>query len=235
LRWLCERTLDAEARAAARRKLIEAHEEERTWLARELHDDIAQRLVLIQLSLSHLKEADASLVDLRGGIGSATHKLAHLNTDIHRLSRRLHSSHLELLGLTAAATGYCREVAEQHKVLVDFRARNGPLDVPPAIALAIFRVLQESLQNAVKHSGSQRFDVSLNHTASEIRLTVRDSGRGFDAGEAAKGRGLGLTSIKERVALVDGKLSIQSRPQLGTTIDVRVPLLADRRSAQTAG
>jgi len=222
-------------RATARRKLIEAREEERTWLARELHDDIAQRIVLIQMSLRHLNDAATSLMDLRGGIGNATQKLSHLNVDIHRLSHRLHSSKLELLGLSAAATDYCREVAEQHTVQVELRARNAPRDLSPAIALAVFRVLQEAVQNAVKHSGSRRVDVLLNHSSSEVHLTVHDSGRGFDTAEAMKGRGLGLTSIRERIALVGGILSIESRAVLGTTINVRVPLRSDMRSAQQAG
>jgi signal transduction histidine kinase len=233
--WICDRLPDADVLATARRKLIEAHEEERAWLARELHDDIAQRLALIQMSLRHAHEADPSLANLKDGIGNAVHQLSELNEDIHRLSHRLHSSHLEVLGLAAAATDYCREVAEQHNVQIELRARDMPLDVSPEIALSIFRVLQEALQNAIKHSGSRRFDVALDHDATAIHLTVRDSGKGFDAAAAIKGRGLGLTSIKERVALVDGELSIDSQPQRGTTIDVRVPLRSGVGSAQLTG
>jgi signal transduction histidine kinase len=103
------------------------------------------------------------------------------------------------------------------------------------VSLCVFRVLQEALQNAIKHSGSQRFQVSLGHISNEILLTVHDSGIGFDPAEAMKGRGLGLTSMKERLKLVDGELSIESRPRTGTTIHVRVPLISRTRFAQSAG
>ena len=225
------RKRDDAALSAVSRKLLDAHESERTWLARELHDDISQRLSLIHLSLGNLKEGDTSLAGIRDGIGSAMQQVATLRTDIHRLSHRLHSSTLELLGLVAAAGSYCGEVGEQHKVHIEFRAGNIPRELPPEISLSIFRVLQEALQNAIKHSGSPRFDVLLDHDSNEIRLTVRDSGRGFDAARATKGRGLGLASMKERVALVDGELSIESHPQKGTTVYVRVPIRPTMKSA----
>jgi signal transduction histidine kinase len=204
--------------------LIEAHEKERTWIARELHDDIIQRLCLIVISLGNLQEADTSLAGLREGIGSVIQEASNLSTDVQRLSYRLHSSKLQLLGLAAAAASHCREVADQHKVHIQLRADNIPGDVSPDIALSIFRVLQEALQNAVKHSGSPRLEVLLSHVSNEIHLTVRDSGRGFGVAQAMKGHGLGLTSMNERVALVNGELSIESQPQNGTTVYVRVPL-----------
>jgi signal transduction histidine kinase len=216
--------LGEQARSIASRKLIEAHEKERTWIARELHDDIIQRLCLIVMSLGNLQEADTSLAGLREGIGNVIQEASNLSTDIQRLSHRLHSSKLQLLGLAAAAAAHCREVADQHKVHIELRADNIPGDVSPDIALSIFRVLQEALQNAVKHSGSPRFEVLLNHVSNQVHLTVRDSGRGFDAAQAMKGHGLGLTSMNERVALVNGEVSIESQPQKGTTVHVRVPL-----------
>src|SRR5262249_37696409 len=148
----------------------------------------------------------------------------NLSADIQRLSHRLHSSKLEVLGLAAAAAAHCREVADQHKVQIELRADNIPRDLSADISLSIFRVLQEALQNALKHSGSARFEVLLTHDTNDIHLTVRDSGRGFDAVQAIRGRGLGLTSMKERVGLVNGELSIESQAQKGTTVHVRVPL-----------
>lgn len=162
-------------------------------------------------------------------------QMSDLSTDIQRLSHRLHSSNLELLGLAAAAAGYCSEVGDQHNVHVELRAENIPRDVPPEIALSIFRVLQEALNNAIKHSGSPRCDVILTHNGDEIELTVRDSGRGFDAAHAIKARGLGLTSMKERMTLVDGDLSIESQPGKGTTVHVRVPLRSAMKSVEWAG
>jgi signal transduction histidine kinase len=212
------------------RKLIDAHENELTWLARELHDDIAQRLTLLLVSLEELAKGDISLAEFRHGIGNAILQVSNLNTDIQRLSHRLHSSKLELLGLAAAVAGYCREVVDAHKVQIELRADNIPRDVSLEISLSIFRVLQEALQNAVKHSGSQRFEVLLTHTSSEIHLTVGDSGRGFDPARAMAAGGLGLTSMKERVALVDGEFSIRSELQKGTTVYVRAPFRSTMNS-----
>jgi signal transduction histidine kinase len=120
-------------------------------------------------------------------------------------------------------------------VEIDFRSENIPQGLPREISLSLFRVLQEALQNAIKHSGSRQFQVSLRRGASEIELTVRDSGIGFETDEAIKGRGLGLTSMQERLKLVDGELSIDSKPQRGTTIQARVPLSPRMKSAGANG
>jgi len=221
---ITERKLGKEALSMVSRKLIEAHEEERAWLPRELHDDISQRLCLLQMSLGNLKSAETSLVEFRTGIEHAMQEVSNLAMDMQRLSHRLHSPKLEFLGLARAAAGYCGEVADQHKVQIYLGTENMPSDLLPEISLSVFRVLQEALQNAIKHSGSQRFEVFINRGSNEIRLTVRDYGRGFDVALAMKGRGLGLTSMKERVALVGGELSIESQPQDGTRVYVRVPL-----------
>ena len=235
LRERHHRKLAEEALPIVSRKLIDAHEKERTWLARELHDDVIQRLSLILLTLANLKERETSLLGFRHGIGNVIQQVLNLSTDVRRLSYRLHSSKLELVGLAVAAADYCGEVADQHKAQIELRVDNIPRDLSPQISLSIFRVLQEALQNAMKHSGSQRFEVSLNHKSNEIHLTVHDSGSGFDADQAMKGRGLGLTSMKERVTLVGGELSIQSQPKKGTTINVRVPLRSRMKPAHRAG
>src|SRR5262249_12543155 len=122
-----------------------------------------------------------------------------------------------------------------HKVQIDLHSENIPKDLSQEISLCIFRVLQEALQNAIKHSGSQRFHVWLSRTSNEISLTVHDSGIGFDPVEAMKGRGLGLTSMKERLKLVDGEMSVESQRRAGSTIRVRVPLISRTISARRAG
>jgi len=217
------------------RKLIEAHEEERAWLARELHDDISQRLCMLRVRLGNLNGTETSLLELRQGLEYAAQEVANLATDLQGLSHRLHPSKLEFVGLATSAADYCGAVADQHKVQIDFRAENMPSDLSPEISLSIFRVLQEALQNAIKHSGSQHFEVLFNHNSTEIHLAVQDRGRGFDVAQAMKGRGLGLTSMKERVALVGGELSIESRPQNGTTVYVRVPLRPTMKAGHSAG
>jgi signal transduction histidine kinase len=120
-------------------------------------------------------------------------------------------------------------------VEIDFHSENIPKELPREISLCLFRVLQEALQNAIKHSGSRHFQVSLRGGANEVELTVHDSGVGFEPEEALKGRGLGLTSMKERLKLVDGQLSIDSKPQSGTTIQARVPFGARMKAAGANG
>jgi signal transduction histidine kinase len=143
----------------------------------------------------------------------------------------LHSSKLEQLGLKKAAASFCREFSGRHKVKIDFTGENVPEGLPMDISLSLFRVLQESLQNAVKHSGSQRFQVLLMGSLFEINLTVRDSGKGFDPQMALSAEGIGLASMRERLKLVHGQLWIETAPQHGTTIAARIPLGQKVKSA----
>jgi signal transduction histidine kinase len=136
----------------------------------------------------------------------------------------LHSSKLEYLGLAVAMRAFCKEFSDQQNVEVVFAQDEVPSTLPQDISLCLFRVLQEALQNAVKHSGVRHFDVELRDTSNKLQLTVRDLGSGFDVGQAMKSRGLGLISMAERVKLVGGRLSIDSQPQRGTTIRASVPL-----------
>lgn len=130
---------------------------------------------------------------------------------------------LEYLGAVAGMKSWCKEFAERREMDIDFRSHDVPNRLPPEIGLPLFRVLQEALQNVAKHSGVKRIEVRLLGESGEIHLIVRDSGRGFNIEAARKGRGLGLTSMEERVRLVNGMMLIESKPQEGTTIHVRVP------------
>jgi PAS domain S-box-containing protein len=224
-----EHKLAEEALSTVGQKLIEAHEEERTRIARELHDDISQRLALLSGQLAGLKRGRAVLAAEVGN------QVADLASDIQALSHRLHPPKLDYLGLAAAAAGFCRELPERHGVEIDFHSENIPKELPREISLCLFRVLQEALQNAIKHSGSRYFQVSLRGSANEVELKVHDSGVGFEPEEALKGRGLGLTSMQERLKLVDGQLSIGSKPQSGTTIQARVPFGARMKAAGANG
>src|SRR4029077_4813140 len=219
---ITERKLAKEALSTVSQKLIEAQEEERTRIARELHDDIGQRLVLLAW---HLGSSN----------GNLRKQVEDLANDVQALSHSLHSPKLELLGLAAAADGFCGELSDRQRVEIEFHSENIPKELPKEISLCLFRVLQEALQNAIKHSGSRQFQVSLKSGASEIELTVRDSGIGFETDEAIKGPGLGLTSMQERLKLVNGQLSIDSKPQRGTTIQARVPLNPRMKSARAVG
>jgi len=180
-----------EALSGMSRKLVEAHEEERTWIARELHDDINQRLALLAVNLDTLtQKLPASKVEVKRRIRKEQELVAELGRDVQALSHRLHSSKLEYLGLVVAASGLCGEPSDQQKVEIDFHSDGIPKNLPPEISLCLFRVMQEALQNGMKHSGSQHFEVRLESALNEIQLSVRDSGIGFDFDEAMKGRGL---------------------------------------------
>ena len=182
---ITERKQAEEALASIGRRLIEAHEEERTWIARELHDDFNQRIAMLTIDLEQWgKQLPDSPVEFRDHISHVRERLLDMANDIQALSHRLHSSKLEYLGIVAAARGFCRELSEQQKVEIDFSHTDIPDGVPKEISLCLFRVLQEALQNAVKHSGVRQFAVELNGIEQEIQLTVSDQGVGFDPRDA---------------------------------------------------
>jgi signal transduction histidine kinase len=203
-------------------KLIEAQEQERTRISRELHDDIGQRLAMAVIELQELHEDPLILPEVRNRMGKLQKQTSEIATDIQSLSHELHSAKLQYLGIAVATKGFCREFGEQQKVEIDFQTHDLPSPVPPDIALCFFRVLQEALHNSAKHSGVRQFEVRLWGTSDEIHLTVADSGAGFDREAAKTSRGLGLTSMQERLRLVGGALSIESQPRRGTTIHARV-------------
>ncbi|HZZ15590.1 MAG TPA: MASE1 domain-containing protein [Candidatus Sulfotelmatobacter sp.] len=233
---ITDRKLAAEALASVGRRLIEAHEEERTWIARELHDDIAQRIALLAAELDRYNhQPPDSEVDMHQFRQQTGQRVADLGKDVQALSHRLHSSNLEYLGLVTAAKGFCRELSEQRKVRIEFKYVNIPEAIPKEVSLCLFRVLQEALQNAIKHSADQNFTVEVCGTKKGISLIVSDSGIGFNWQDAMNSQGLGLISMRERLRLVDGELSIQSEPDRGTTVLARVPLGQKDHSAAIAG
>ena len=232
---ITERKLAEAALANVSRKLIEAQEQERNRIGRELHDDIGQRLALLAVKLQQLQANSLILPDVRSCIGELKKQTSEIATDLQSLSHELHSAKLQYLGIAVAMRGFCREFGEQQKVDIDFQTNDLPSPVPPDIALCFFRVLQEALHNSAKHSGVRHFEVRLWGTSDGIHLTVADSGAGFDRETGMKSTGLGLTSMQERLRLVGGTLSIESRPRRGTTIYARVPFTSSRDSALAAG
>ena len=233
---ITDRKLAEEALATVGSRLIEAHEEERTWIARELHDDIAQRIALLAVELERCDhQGPGSAVDMHQQFRLACRRVSDLGKDVQALSHRLHSSKLEYLGLVTAARSFCHELSEQRKVRIEFKQSDVPATIPKEVSLCLFRVLQEALQNAVKHSADQNFTVELHGTKEGISLTVRDSGIGFDWRDAINRRGLGLISMRERLRLVNGELSIQSELGRGTTVLARVPNGQKDHSVAIAG
>ena len=221
---ITERKLAEEALAGVGSKLIEAQEAERTHIARELHDDINQRVAVLAMNLHMLRQGlSPSEIDTGVRLDDACEQVRNLAADIQALSHRLHTSRLEYVGLQGAVTGFCRELSERRKLKIALRVENLPETLPPEISLCLFRVLQEAVHNVLKYSGTGECDVSLTGIATEIQLMVRDCGAGFDP-DSLKGQGLGLISMRERLRLVKGQLSIESRPGHGTTIRATVPV-----------
>jgi PAS domain S-box-containing protein len=228
-----ESKVAGEVLASVSRRLIEAQEQERTRIAREIHDDIGQRLALLSVEIQQMKEiVPNSVADLRSRFEELEKRTWEISTDAQSLSHELHSSRLEYLGIFSAMKNFCKEFSDKHKVDVVFDIQGEQLILPPEISVCLFRILQESLHNALKHSGVRRFEVTLQGSPAEIQLTVRDSGVGFDPALAPSTQGLGLISMQERVRLVKGTISITSRPLSGTEVSVRVPLPAGTRTEQ---
>jgi PAS domain S-box-containing protein len=212
------------------RKLVEAQEKERARIARELHDDINQRLAMLAIELEQLQD-DPS--EVRSRVQELRKQTTEISNDVQALSHDLHSSQLEYLGAVAGMKSWCKEFGERQGMQIDCR-HDVRSTLPREIGLCLFRVLQEALHNAAKHSGVKRIEVELIEDLVEIHLTIRDLGKGFDIEAARQGRGLGLTSMRERVRLVNGAITIESKPTGGTTIRVRVPLESNQNPAQTA-
>ena len=206
-------------------RILKAQDEERSHIARELHDDIGQRLALASMDMSRLEAPGTqSTNQLRGAAAGIRKQILEIANDIRALAHNLHSHILDLRGLVSASDEFCRELAARRNFNIKFRSERMPTNIPDAVKLGIFRVLQEALQNAVKHSGAETFEVTLSGAANSIELSVKDDGRGFDPKVAMTGRGLGLTGMDERMELLGGELSIETRPSGGTTIRARVPL-----------
>jgi PAS domain S-box-containing protein len=208
-------------------QLIEAQEKERSRLARELHDDICQRLAMISLKIE--KATKGGHVSVVTQLEQIWQQCSTLAGDVQALSHELHPSILYNLGLATAVKSFCREVSEQQNAVVDYVASDIPNPLPREVSLSLFRVVQEALHNAVKYSGQKHFAVCLQGKDGEIGLEVIDRGIGFDPAKI-KGGGLGLVSMAERIHQVNGTFKIDSQPNGGTRIHVRVPLAAQSKA-----
>jgi len=212
-----------EALSVMSRKLIESQEQERARIGRELHDDISQRLAMLAIDLEQFGNDPSTFQKRRQ---KARQELDQILQDVQALSHELHSSKLEYLGVVAGMQSWCREFGERQKLEIDFRS-----DVASTLSfevgLSLFRVLQEALHNAVKHSGVKRVKVQLAEHSNEVHLIVSDSGRGFDVEAARQGIGLGLASMQERARLVNGWVTVESKATQGTTVHISVPFKAD--------
>jgi signal transduction histidine kinase len=202
-------------------RLIVAQEVERSRIARELHDDFSQKLALLSIELDHLVGA----ADFAGGglrhARAAADRAAEIATGVHNLSHELHPSRLDVLGLAPALDGLCREMSSAHGAAIAFERWPISAPIPEEAALCLFRVTQEALRNVVKHSGGRTARVSLQEQDGTVELQVIDSGRGFSPDASANG--LGLVSMRERVSLIGGRITIHSHAGAGTRIVVAIP------------
>jgi PAS domain S-box-containing protein len=207
------------------RRLIEAHEEERSRIARELHDDINQRLALLANGIQEFEQVTTTSNDwsqkkeLRG-LWQLTNEIA---IDIQHISHQLHPAKLHFLGLAAAVRDLCLEVSRQHNFEIECTVRDVPQDLEDNISLSLFRTVQESLHNVVKHSHARHVKVELTHQTNLVELLISDDGIGFNPDLTRNSHGLGLVSMRERLRAVSGEFSIWSRPSIGTQVRGSVP------------
>jgi signal transduction histidine kinase len=209
-------------------RLLQAQEDERRRIAREMHDDWTQRLAVLAIDAAKIETQLDPLSTIHGQLQEMRGELVRLSEDVHALSRQLHPSILDDLGLVDALRSECASVARREGVAVSYRSDDVIGSLPEDVALCVYRVAQEALRNVVKHAGIKKALVSLVRSGRELILTVQDRGVGFDAAEVRLHEGLGLSSMGERVRLVRGELSIDSEPGQGTTVTVRVPVVGNQ-------
>jgi PAS domain S-box-containing protein len=206
-------------------RLINAQEQERTRIARELHDDFSQRLALQGIGLTQLwKKLPETDVEERAKVQDLMKRTQEISSDLHALSHQLHSSKLEHVGLAPALKGLCEELSSKFKIEIEFTESAISYEIPKDVALCLFRITQEALGNVVKHSRAEQARAELYGENNEIRLRIVDAGVGFDPAALDGKAGLGLISMRERLRLVGGRLAVQSAPRCGTEILAEVPL-----------
>jgi signal transduction histidine kinase len=206
-------------------RLLDLQEAGNKDLARELHDDLSQKLAAVGMEISTLLQVSGKLPDsLPDRVRALSARISGLAEDVHALSRRLHPAILEELGLEAALKEECVGFSAQSGVTAQFESERVPASLPEAVTLCLYRVAQESLRNVAKHAKATNVRVVLSGRKGGLTLRVEDTGDGFDLNESQGKGGLGLISMEERVRLVNGKFTIQSKPGSGTTVEVFVPL-----------
>ena len=215
-------------------RLIATQEAERKRIARELHDDVNQRLAAVSISLSGLRRVVGDAwPEVRDGLVRLQQLTISVTGDIRELSHELHSGVLQHAGLVAALRSACQDAGRMHSLEVDFRGSEVGA-VPDDVSLCLYRVGQEALRNVVQHAGASRAVVDLERRPDGIELTIVDDGRGFDVAEARRRGGLGLISIEERVRMARGTVVVDTGPDRGTRLRVQVPLEVPNATSASA-
>jgi len=206
-------------------RLISAQEAERSRLARELHDDLAQRLAVFAIDVGQIEQQSGDLPEpVRETLKEMKNDIVTISQDVHKLSRQIHPSILDDLGLIKAVESECNSFSKREGVEIVFKHENIPAVIPKGISLSLYRVIQEGLTNISKHACATHISISLTGTGHDVLLSVQDDGIGFDSVEVREKPGLGFSSMRERARLIHGDLSISSQPERGTVINVRVPI-----------
>jgi signal transduction histidine kinase/DNA-binding CsgD family transcriptional regulator len=207
--------------------LLQAQEEERRRIAREMHDDWTQRLAVLAIDTARMEQEPGLGPSARAQLQAMRGELVSLSEDVHALSRQLHPSILDDLGLADALLSECASFSRREGIAVDYRPEGVPASVPKEVALCVYRVAQEALRNIARHARVTTARVSLVGTGRDLLLSVQDEGAGFDPAGARSRPALGLSSMEERVRLIQAELSVRSAPGRGTTVTLRVPLAGD--------
>jgi signal transduction histidine kinase len=219
-----DRKLAGEQLARLSGRLIEAQEEERKRIARDVHDDYSQRLAMLAIDVEKMAaKVEDSSQGTKQQLFDFYQRISELGADMHSLSHELHSSTLESLGLVAGTKAFCQEFAETEHVQVDFAHENVPRGIPADASLCLFRIVQEGLRNVKRHSGANRASVRVEYSGGDLHLTVSDQGKGFDVGSSQVGGGIGIWSMQERLRLIGGRLQVQSHLMKGTRVDAWLP------------
>lgn len=202
-------------------RIVAAQEEERAWVASEVHDDALQRIAIIrhELDLLWARRGEPGAETRRGEIARELEELAG---KLRSLAHRLHPALVEQLGLARALESLASDVERSSEIAVHVETNGAPTALAPATALALYRIAQEALHNVVKHSGAMEAEVSLALRPEGLVLTVSDAGRGFDL--TAPSAGIGLAAMRQRAGHLGGALTVQSRPGGGTVVTVVVPV-----------
>ena len=231
-----ERKLAEEALSSVSRRLIEAQEQERARIARELHDDLSQRMALLSISLEQFEHGMPDLSpQARQHLRKIAEAATEVSSSIHDLSRQLHPYKLDTLGLVASLENFCKEFSGQHNLQVQFLHNDLSGQIPKDVTICLFRIVQEALRNVVKHSGAAEAKVEVSGHDDRVDLCISDSGAGLRPESAKAEAGLGLISMRERLRLVGGHLSVESEPTHGMLIRVRIPLHATNAQVTSEG
>ena len=205
-------------------RLLQAQEQERSRLARELHDDLSQRLAVLAIEAGKLElELDSDATMGRARTRGIRDQIASISQDVHAISRQLHPSILEDLGLTSAIESECSRYAHHEGISIQYE-HDIPSELPNEVALSLYRIVQESLRNIAKHAETNAARISLVRVDGEILLSIEDDGMGFEPTEAKSRAGVGLASMAERARMIHGDLTVRAESGRGTRISVRVPL-----------